>query len=177
MKPILLICTLLLSVLGVSQTHLSLESYGPVYDIENPDFKVDLNQEFKAVFDVANISDSKENRNRKFETVARYLRLHKAKELENNSVKAALVVHGSAIFDLLTHEEYSKHHKQENLQNPNYDLLSTFTEHNIEIILCGQTSKHRAISKKALHPDVKISLSAMSALIQLQNKGYALINF
>jgi intracellular sulfur oxidation DsrE/DsrF family protein len=78
---------------------------------------------------------------------------------------------------LLTHEEYSKHHKQENLQNPNYDLLSTLTEHNIEIILCGQTSKHKAISKKTLHPDVKISLSAMTALIQLQNEGYTLINF
>jgi len=87
------------------------------------------------------------------------------------------VVHGSAIFDLLTHEEYSKHHKQENLQNPNYDLLSSLTENNVEIILCGQTSKHRSISKNGLHPDVKIALSAMSALIQLQNEGYALINF
>jgi len=177
MKRILLTFTLLISVLGVSQTHPSLESYGPVYDIEDPDFKVDLNQEFKAVFDVASISDSKENRNRKFETVARYLRLHQAKELENNSVNAVLVVHGSAIFDLLTHEEYSKHHKQENLQNPNYDLLSSLTENNVEIILCGQTSKHRSISKNGLHPDVKIALSAMSALIQLQNEGYALINF
>ena len=100
MTPILLACMLLLSVLGVSQTHLSLESYGPVNDIENPDFKVDLNQEFKAV-----------------------------------------------------------------------------AEHNIEIILCRQTSKHRSISKKGLHPDVKIALSAMSALIQLQNEKYALINF
>ncbi|PKG43393.1 DsrE family protein [Psychroflexus sp. MES1-P1E] len=100
MTPILLACMLLLSVLGVSQTHLSLESNRPVNDIENPDFKVDLNQEFKAV-----------------------------------------------------------------------------AEHNIEIILCGQTSKHRLISKKGLHPDVKIALSAMSALIQLQNEKYALINF
>ncbi len=100
MTPILYACTPLLSVLGVSQTHLSLESYGPVNDIENPDFKVDLNQEFKAV-----------------------------------------------------------------------------AEHNIEIILCRQTSKHRLISKKGLHPDVKIALSAMSALIQLQNEKYALINF
>ena len=100
MTPILYACTPLLSVLGVSQTHLSLESYGPVNDIENPDFKVDLNQEFKAV-----------------------------------------------------------------------------AEHNIEIILCRQTSKHRSISKKGLHPDVKIALSAMSALIQLQNEEYALINF
>jgi len=28
-----------------------------------------------------------------------------------------------------------------------------------------------------MHPDVKIALSAMTALIELQNKGYKLINF
>lgn len=100
MTPLLLPCMLLLSVLGISQTYISLESYGPVYDIENPNFKVDLNQDFKAI-----------------------------------------------------------------------------AEHHIEIILCGQTSKHRSISKKGLRPDVKIALSTMSALIQLQNEGYALINF
>jgi hypothetical protein len=100
MTPILYACMLLLSVLGISQTHLSLESNRPIYDIENPDFKVDLNPEFKAV-----------------------------------------------------------------------------AEHNIEIILYGQTSEHRSISKKGLHPDVKIALSAMSALTQLQNEEYELVNF
>ncbi|MFD0933153.1 DsrE family protein [Psychroflexus salinarum] len=177
MKNTLIFTALLISVLSFSQTSKSLESFGPVYAIENADFKTNLNQEFKAVFDVASISESKESPNQKFVTLARYLRLHQDPNLENNSVKAALVVHGSAIFDLLTHEEYAKYHKQETLKNPNYNLLSVLSEHNIDIILCGQTSKHRSIDKSKLHPDVKIALSAMSALIQLQNKDYRLINF
>lgn len=178
MKTILLSFLILTSLTAAfSQTSTELEFYGPVYEIENVDFKTDLNQEFKAVFDVAGISETKEKPNRKFVTLARYLRLHQAPELDDNSVKAALIVHGSAIFDLFTHEAYADYHKQENLKNPNYDLLSVLSEHNVDIILCGQTYKHRSIDKNKLHPDVKIALSAMSAHIQLNKQGYTLINF
>jgi intracellular sulfur oxidation DsrE/DsrF family protein len=92
-------------------------------------------------------------------------------------VKAALVIHGSAVFDLLSHDEYANYHKQADLKNPNYDLLSVLAENDVDIILCGQTSVHRSIDKSKLHPDVKIALSAMTALIHLQNEGYQLIKF
>lgn len=177
MKLLLTPFLLVICFLGFSQTPKSLESYGPVYDIENADIKTDLNKEFKAVFDVSSISDYKNQPNRKFVTIARYLRLHQAPELENNSVKAALVVHGSAIFDLLNHDAYALHHKEKNLQNPNYELLSILSDHNVDIILCGQTAAHRSIDKSKLHSDVKIELSAMTSLSRLQNKGYALIQF
>lgn len=168
---------LVVPFLGFAQTSKTLEDFGPVYEIEEADFKVNLNQEFKAVFDIAKISDSKDQPNRMFQTLARYIRLHSAPELKNNSVKAVMVLHGSAIYDLLIHEEYAKYHNQEGLKNPNLELLSLLTENNIEMVLCGQTSKHRSISKPMMHPDVKIALSAMTALIELQNKGYKLINF
>ncbi|MBZ9628489.1 DsrE family protein [Psychroflexus sp. CAK1W] len=177
MKLLLTPFLLLMCFLGFSQTPKSLESYGPVYDIENADYKTNLNQEFKAVFDVASISDYEDQPNRKFVTIARFLRLHQAAELENNSVKATLVVHGSAIFDLLNHKEYAIYHEEKNSQNPNYELLSILSEHNVDIILCGQTAAHRSIDRSKLHPDVKIELSAMTALSRLQNEGYALIQF
>lgn len=176
MKKVVFIL-LLATISGYSQDSKTLESYGPVYDIGNLDYKVDLNQEFKAVFDVSTISDYKENPNSRFETISRYLRLHRKSELENNSVKAALVVHGPAIYDLLAHQKYSIHHKEKDLRNPNYDLLTVLSENDVEIIVCGQSLQHRAIDRSMLHPDVKVGLSAMTALIQFQNKGYSLINF
>jgi intracellular sulfur oxidation DsrE/DsrF family protein len=112
-----------------------------------------------------------------FQTLARYLRMHTQPELENNSVKAVMVLHGSAIYDLLTHEDYAKFHKVEGLKNPNLELLGVLSEHGVEMVLCGQTSKHRGISKEMMHPEIKIALSAMTALIELQNNDYRLINF
>ncbi|SDG74941.1 DsrE family protein [Psychroflexus sediminis] len=177
MKKILLIFALFIFVSGFSQTKATLASYGPVYKIGNTDFKIDLNQEFKAVFDVASGSEFKDKPNQKFVTVARYLRLHQAPELKNNSVKAALVVHGSAIFDLLNHEAYALHHNEKNLRNPNYELLSILSEYDVDLILCGQTSRHRSIDRSKLHPDIKIALSAMTTLIHFQKKGYTILNF
>ena len=115
--------------------------------------------------------------NKKIETVARFLRMHQASELLKNNVKAALVIHGSAIYDLLSHQDYADYHNQPDLKNPNYDLLTVLAEHNVDIIVCGQTSNFRSINKNMMHPDVKIALSAMSALVQLQKEGFKPINF
>ncbi|WP_317164168.1 DsrE family protein [Psychroflexus aurantiacus] len=126
---------------------------------------------------MASGTDSKEKPNQNFITIARYLRLPQATELENNSVKAALVVHGSAIFDLLDHQAYALHHNEKNLRNPNYELLSILSEHKVDLILCGPTSRHRSIDRSKLHPDVKIALSAMTTLIHFQKEGYTILNF
>lgn len=177
MKILIISCFFWSSYIGFGQNKHSLEAFAPIYAIENPDFQVDLNQEFKAVFDISKSGSSKDQPNKMFTTLARFLRMHTAPELKNNSVKAAMVIHGTAVFDLLTHDEYAKYHKEEELKNPNFELLSLLSKNNVEIILCGQTSKHREVSKEMLQPEVKIALSAMTALIDLQKKDYQLINF
>lgn len=162
-------------VWSYSQTTTDLQYYGPVFQIEDADFKVDLNQDFKVDFDVASMSPSKNEANRKFVTVARYLQLHRAPELENNRVKAVLVVHGSAIFDLLIHEKYAAYHNEEGLKNPNFDLLTVLDEEGVDIVLCGQSAKSRNITRSMIHPKVKLALSAMSVHLQLNKKNYTLI--
>ena len=177
MKKIVLSLVLLVCIQTFAQNSTDLEFYGPVYEIEDADFKIDLNQEFKAVFDIASISADRQSRNKKIETVARFIRMHKSPQLKNNAVNAAIVIHGSAVYDLLSHEEYAKFHNQDRLKNPNYDLLTALSKHDVDIILCGQTSKSRSVDKDMIHPEVKIALSAMSALIQLQKNGFTTINF
>jgi intracellular sulfur oxidation DsrE/DsrF family protein len=152
-----------------------LEYYGPVFEMEHADFEVDLNQEFKVDFDVASISASKTEANRKFVTVARYLQLHRAPDLENNHVKAVLVVHGSAIFDLFIHKEYATYHNEQGLKNPNYDLISVLDKEGVDVVLCGQSAKSRGITRRMLHPKVKLALSAMSVHLHLNKKDYTLI--
>lgn len=162
-------------ILSYSQTSEALDFYGPVFEIEDADIDIDLNQDIKVDFDVADISKSTTEANRKFVTVARYLQLHRDPKLENNEVKAVLVVHGSAIFDLFTHEEYAAYHQEEGLKNPNYDLLTVLEEEGVDIVLCGQSAKSRKITREMMHPKVKLALSAMSMHIQLHKENYTLI--
>ena len=46
-----------------------------------------------------------------------------------------------------------------------------------EIIFCGQSSVSRGFPRSETIEGVQLGLSAMTALIQLQNEGYRLIKF
>ncbi|PKP24804.1 MAG: sulfur reduction protein DsrE [Bacteroidetes bacterium HGW-Bacteroidetes-2] len=166
-----------ISFYAQSQIPTNIENYGAFFKVENPEFKTDTTQNFYVVFDIAKSFEDTSIPNKLIESAARYIRIHRAAGIPNKSIKVALVIHGSAIFDLLTHKEYQALRDSKNPVNPNYDLISALSIEGVEIILCGQTAGYRKIDKTQLHPDVKLALSAMTALVQLQNEGYRLINF
>lgn len=146
-----------------------IEDYGPVFKIENPDFKTDTSQEFKVVFDVMDSPDSHTEINKKLETAARFLNLHAQSGIPVEQLKAALIVHNVASKDITTDEAYQKRF---GMPNPNSGLIQALLDAGVEVIYCGQSSMARNFPKEDLIPGVKIALSAMTANIQLQNQGY-----
>ncbi|MBS9464123.1 DsrE family protein [Flagellimonas sp. 389] len=151
-----------------------IENYGKVWEIKNPDFKTDVNQEFKVVFDIMNSPESHSEINRTIETAARFLNMHAQGGVHVEQLKVALVVHNKASKDITHNEAYNAKY---GVDNPNYNMVKSLMDAGVEIIYCGQSSKSRNFPKEELIPDVKIALSAMTALIQLQNNGYQLIKF
>lgn len=151
-----------------------IEGYGTTYDVVNPNFETITAQDYKVVFDIGRQFEKPDKVNPLFNTAARYLNMHAKAGVPKDNMKVALVVHGSAALDLLNNAEYQKKYKT---KNPNLPLLSELNKAGVEIILCGQTAAHRNIKKETIHPDVKIALSAMTALVTLQNLEYRLINF
>ena len=168
---------LLFPVLGYAQEKQAgpvLEEYGKVWKVENPDFVTDTSMEYKAVFDIMQSPESPTEINRSIETAARFLNMHAQNDVPKSQLKVALVVHSIASKDVIMNEGYQARF---GVQNPNYDMINQLMEAGVEVILCGQSSKSRDYPKEELIPGVKLSLSAMTALIQLQNKGYQLIKF
>ncbi|MEM9362204.1 MAG: DsrE family protein [Bacteroidota bacterium] len=168
---------LFLSVIGMAQEKEAgpiMEAYGEVWKIENPDFETDTTMEYKVVFDIMQSPESPTELNRSIETAARFLNMHAQSNVPESQLKVALVVHSKASKDVITNEAYLTRF---GTQNPNTDMINQLMKAGVEVILCGQSSKSRNYRKEALIPGVKISLSAMTALIQLQNKGYQLIKF
>lgn len=149
-----------------------IENYGEVFAVEDPDFKTNINEEFKVVFDVAIGPDSHEEINKRIETAARFLNMHAQNGVPASQLKAALIIHGTATTNIMNNEA---HKKRFGVPNPNAELLQNLMDAGVEIILCGQSSKSRNVPKEDLIPGEKIALSAMTALIQLQNDGYRLI--
>ncbi|SNZ00084.1 DsrE family protein [Flagellimonas pacifica] len=148
--------------------------FGKVHKIDNPDFKTNVNSDFKVVFDITNSPESHIEINKTIETAARFLNMHAQSGVPESQLKVALVVHNKASKDIIQNKVYQNRY---GVPNPNYNMVKELMNAGVEVILCGQSSKSRDFPKEELIPGVKISLSAMTALIQLQNEGYQLIKF
>ena len=153
-----------------------IKDYGKIYTVSNPDFKTDTTAQFKAVFDVGRSFEDPAKPNAIIETAARFINMHQEAGVPAENIKVALVIHGSAFSDILKNEFYQEKFP-EITKNPNAELLSQLLDQGVQVILCGQTAAHRKITKAEALPEVQISLSAMTALVQLQNDGYQLISF
>jgi len=89
-------------------------------------------------------------------------------------MKVALVMHGKAAKDALSNTAYKK---QFGIDNPNAALITALRKADVDIFVCGQSYKSRNLPIKGISKDVKLSLSALTALIEYQENGYNIINF
>ncbi len=153
-------------------TEKPISNFGPTYPIENPDYKTALSEEYKVVFDITKASEDPSELNKYVEAIARFLNMHVEAGKPLNTMDVYVVMHGGAAQTLLKNEFYKELYKTD---NPNIALYEALSDTGVQIILCGQTSIARNISEERRIPEAKISLSAMTALIQLQNDGYRLI--
>jgi intracellular sulfur oxidation DsrE/DsrF family protein len=149
-------------------------NYGKVFTIDNPEFKTDTSLVFKAVFDVMQTSDNNEHLNTSLETAARFLNMHAQAGVPPENLHVALVVHNLATKDIISHEAYQKRF---GINNPNAELIEDLLAVGGKVIVCGQSIHSRGFKKEELLPGVQVSLSAITALLQLQNDDYKLIKF
>ena len=49
-------------------------------------------------------------------------------------------------------------------------MIQQLIEAGVEVVLCGQTQVHRGLRRDQLAPGVKVALSAMTALVSLQER-------
>ena len=151
-----------------------ISEYGKVWRVQDQDYPLVKNFEYKAVFDVMNSPESHEMVNPSIETVARYLNMHAQNGIAAYNLKAALVIHNKASKDIMNDKAYEARYGK---VNPNRELIEQLIQSGVDVIFCGQSSLSRNIPRENMIPDVKLSLSAMSALIQFQESGYRLIKF
>ena len=179
-KYITLIALITLVQLNFAQTAVNgevIKNFGKTYSVENPTFKTDTTSIHKVVFDVNRNFDDPSRPNPLIESAARYLNMHEKAGVPIQNMYVALVFHGDAANDVLSKEVYAQRSGYADEINPNVELLSALAEKNVQLILCGQTAANREITKNDLHKDVDLALSAMTALVQLQSRGYRLIQF
>lgn len=151
-----------------------IKNAGAVWSVENPDYATDIKKEYKALFDIMDSPESPDKLNPTIETVARYLNMHAQQGVRPEQLKAVMVVHNKASKDLLRNEHYEKRF---GVPNPNSSMLQELMDSGVAVIFCGQSSIAREIPREETLSGVQLALSAMTALISLQDEGYRLIKF
>lgn len=152
----------------------AIPEYGNVFKVDT-DYKTDTHQVMKVVFEVTKAGDSLST-NGFFDSVARFMNMNHMAGIPMENMHLALVIHGQAVVDILNNETYHAFFPGAD-KNPNLDLLAALKEKNVEIITCGQSLAALHISKDQISENVDVALSAMTALVQLQNQDYRLIKF
>ena len=172
-----LLFSFLSSGFGIAQTKETgpvIKDFGAVWMIDDPEYKTSSDSPLKVVFDIMNSPEAPDKLNASIETAARFLNMHAQAGVPLENLKVALVVHNKASKDIITNAAYLKRY---GVNNPNERMIRALFNAGAEIIFCGQSSLSRGFPRSETIEGVQLGLSAMTALIQLQNEGYRLIKF
>ncbi|MFP4089836.1 MAG: DsrE family protein [Cyclobacteriaceae bacterium] len=179
MKNLYLLSLLLLNLLNsplMAQTPQNpvVPSFGGIYEIPEASKHPDPGIDYNMVIDVAGGPDDPADLNRSLNNIARTFNLHVLGGVPKENIKIVAVLHALATPGVLSNESYRKNF---GVDNPNDQLIRELTEAGAEIYVCGQSLIARDFYDDSLHPDIKVSISAMTILTEYQQKGYALLRF
>ncbi len=150
------------------------KGYGGIYEIKDAVERPDPSLEYKIIVDLSTGADSPAEISRWVDNIARLMNLHGLAGVPKDRLHVKVVVHGGAIFTLLTEEEYQERNK---VSNPNLKVYDALIEAGAEIFVCGQSMVARNLDKKDLWPGVKIAHSAMTTITTYVPQGYTLLKF
>lgn len=118
---------------------------------------------FAIAFDVSTRAEEGE-RNRGFESAARFLNMHVAAGVPRDRIALAVVVHGGAAHDLVAGKASQA-------------MIEALLGQGVRFILCGQSVAARGVATDELVDGVELYLSAMTAHALLQQEGYTVNPF
>jgi len=148
--------------------------YGPFRPVADADFKTPVDKPLKALFSIGKTPEDTEKLNPSIQSMARFFNMNVAAGVPPENIQLALVVHGRAVRNLLTNKAHNHRYL---VDNPNARLLEELQRRGARIILCGQTMAFGGYQRSELLPFVQVALSAMNAVVLLQDEGYRLINW
>lgn len=149
----------------------AIKGAGKVHPMPDAAFQPNPKTTYKAIFsDTGGSSDPKEV-NGGLDHVARAVNLFASAHVPMNHLKFVVILHGKATPVALDNEHY---HKEFGVDNPNLALIKELEAKGVQIAVCSQAVAGFKYDYKWINPDVKVALSALSTIILLEDKGYAL---
>jgi intracellular sulfur oxidation DsrE/DsrF family protein len=172
---LLLSCALGLFACGVAAAQNApqvITAAGAYHPLPQAAYQPDRNATYKVVFSLTKASDKPDQINPGIERVARTVNIYAAAGVPLDHLKFVAVAYGPATGLVLDDEHYKA---QFGTSNPNLAVISQLRKAGVDVAVCGQAMAEHHYPNEWASKDVTISLSALTTITELQQKGYALM--
>ncbi|GAB2572354.1 DsrE family protein [Dyella jejuensis] len=145
---------------------------GAYHPLPNAAYQPDRHAIYKVVFALTKASDKPGQVNPGIERVARTVNLYAAAGVPLDHLKFVAVASGPATGLVLDEEHYKA---QFGTANPNLAVISQLRKAGVDVAVCGQAMAEHHYPDEWASKDVTLSLSALTTITELEQKGYALL--
>lgn len=150
-----------------------ISSAGKVHPVpENAVLMPDPAKTYKVVFAVTANADDPSKVNPALDRVARAYNLYRAAGVPADHLKFVAVVYEAATPLVLD----NKHFEDKFLiDNPNLPVIRDLEKAGVQVVVCGQSVAGHKYRFEWVDPQIPITLSGLTAVSELQQEGYALV--
>jgi len=148
-----------------------IEGYGGVVAL--PDAVEQPRKGTKVVFDVTAVAKEAGKPLPGLERAAVLLNLGGVSGLKAADMEMVIVLHGEATAAALDDQAFKALHGR---INENAELHGRLTKAGVKIMVCGQSLERKSFDRKSVHPEIAVAASAVSAIVNLQSRGYSYIS-
>ncbi len=147
-----------------------IKGYGPV--VPMPDTEELPKKGTKVVFDVAAVNKDPAKPLPGLERAAVLLNLAGVAGLKPGDIEVTVILHSDATSAALDDDAYRTLTGKD---HPHAELMERLKEAGVKFLVCGQSLERKKLDVKKVRAEVKVAASAVSAVINLQARGFAFV--
>ncbi|WP_421871077.1 DsrE family protein [Marinoscillum sp.] len=169
MRTVILFLLLFYSTLGFGQEleYPVIKGFGGVVRVPNT---INPAHGAKVIIDVTSADVTDAGVNKSLDRVARLINLYGLAEVQVSDLEIVVIIHGGATRSVITHEGYQEKY---GTANPDIALIKALKDQGVEVLVCSQALIKRGFKTEWLNPDVRLALSAITTLVDYQQKGFS----
>ena len=150
----------------------AIRGYGPEHTWPGVVARPQTDKHYKALFDLTQGKPAASKVNPGLDHVARTVNIFAAAGVPLRNLDFDVIVHGPATEIVLSAAAYQAKFGH---PNPNLAVIAALRKAGVKIMVCGNALGDMHLTPAQVNPDIHVALSALSTLVILQNRGYALV--
>lgn len=149
-----------------------IKNYGPEHIWPGVVVRPQAGVTYKALFDVTRGKPQSTKVNPGLDHIARTVNIFAAAGVPLKHMKFVVIIHGGATPIVLGPAAYRAKFGH---ANPNLALIAMLRRAGVDVLVCGNALGDMHFTPAEVNPDIHIALSALSTVVIMQNRGYALV--